>query len=312
VSGATLAASCVPGIVGTWPHSGTARARRAALAVALLLACLLAGAAAPDPAGAVELGISDSDAPTVLEPHWASLNLTRARIVVPYDVATTAGAAGIARRENFERYRANAAASGVSLLVVFAHSQDQPVPVAPSADQFAAGFAAFRASYPELTTFAAWNEPNNRDTGEYALGSQPQLAAEYWLRAQALCPTCTIAAGDFAGIPGDDAYVDAYQAHLAAAGADPAVWAFHAHSDVNRYQVLGVSDARVSRYYLSKLQGRWAGARIWIDEVGARFRDASGLVWGDASQRDATSLLLGLAALDPRIEAIYYYNFSNQ
>lgn len=253
----------------------------------------------------------------MLEPHWPSLALTRARVVVPYDIATTSGTAGTARRENFERYRENAAARGVELLVVFAHSQDIVAPdtgdpVAPTADQFAAGFAAFRARYPELTTFAAWNEPNNRDTSSYALGSQPQLAAEYWLRAQALCPSCTIVAGDFAGIPNDNAYVDAYQAHLAAAGANPAVWAFHAHSDVNRYQVLGVSDASISRYYLSKLQGQWAGSRIWIDEVGARFRDASGVVWGDASQRDATSLLLGLATLDPRIDAIYYYNFSNQ
>lgn len=296
------------GNVGTSPRSPLLAL------VALLIACLLG---APGAAQAVELGISDSDAPTVTESHWAGLGITRARVVVPYDVATTTGAAGIERRTNFESYRANARAAGVSLLVVFAPSQDVLAPgtndpVAPSADEFAAGFAAFRAAYPELTTIAPWNEPNNRDTRNYALGSQPQLAADYWLRAKAICPTdCLLVAGDFAGIPGDDAYVDAYQAHLAAAGAVPDVWAFHAHTDVNRFQVIGVSDAPVSRYYLSKLQGPWAGARIWIDEVGARFRDASGLVWGDVSQRDATSLLLGLASLDPRIEAIYYYNYSN-
>ena len=204
------------------------------------------------------------------------------------------------------------------MLVVFAPSQDVLAPgtsdpVAPSADEFAAAFAAFRASYPAVTTIAPWNEPNNRDTANYALGSNPQLAADYWLRAKAICPTdCTLVAGDFAGIPADDAYVDAYQAEIAAGGGNPPVWAFHAHSDVNRFQVVGASDAPVSRYYLSKLQGPWAGARIWIDEVGARFRDASGIVWGDASQRDATGLLLGLATLDPRIDAIYYFNYSNQ
>lgn len=284
----------------------------------MLLAVALAAALAAAPAGAVELGISDSDAPTVTEPFWTGLHVTRARIVVPYDIATTAGSAGVQRRDGFERYRAAAAAAGVSLLVVFAPSADVRAPgtndpVAPSADEFAAGFAAFRASYPELTTFAPWNEPNNRDTSNYALGNDPALAADYWLRAQQICPIdCTLLAGDFAGIPGDDAYVDAYQAELAANGAVPGVWAFHAHSDVNRFQVLGVSDAPVSRYYLSKLQGPWAGSRIWIDEVGARFRDADGLVWGDASQRDAAGLLLGLATLDPRIDAIYYYNYSNQ
>lgn len=281
--------------------------------VACALAVLVATAA---PAGAVELGISDSDAPTVVEPFWAGLHVDRARIVVPYDVATTTGTAGTQRRESFEDYRANAAAKGVRLLVVFGPSADIRAPgtndpVAPSADDFAAAFAAFRARYPDVTTIAPWNEPNNRDTNGYPLGSDPQLAADYWLRAQAICPAdCTLVAGDFAGIPGDDGYVDAYQAELGSAR--PAVWAFHAHSDVNRFQVVGASDARVTRYYLSKLQGPWAGARIWIDEVGARFRDASGLVWGDASQRDSAELLLGLATLDPRIEAIYYYNYSNQ
>jgi hypothetical protein len=285
--------------VGTSPHR----------ALPLVLACLIAAALAA-PAGAVELGVSDSDAPTTAEPFWAGLNVTRARVVVPYDVATTSGAAGTQRRESFERYLANASAAGVTPLVVFASSQDVRAPgtgdpLAPSADDFAAGFAAFRASYPEVTTIAPWNEPNNRDTSNFALGSQPRLAAAYWLRAKQLCPSaCTLLAGDFAGIPGDDAYVDAYQAELAANGAVPDLWAFHAYTDVNRFQVVGASDAPVTRYYLSKLQGPWAASRVWIDEVGARYRDASGLVWGDASQRDAAGLLLGLATLDPRIDAI--------
>jgi hypothetical protein len=288
-------------------------------ALLLVVACLLAATAVvAAPAGAVELGISDSDAPTTTEPFWSGLGISRARIVVPYDIATTSGAAGLQRRDDFERYLVNARAAGVSVLVVFAPSQDVRAPgtgdpVAPSADEFAAAFAAFRARYPDVTTIAPWNEPNNRDTSSYALGSQPQLAADYWLRAKQLCPTaCTLLAGDFAGIPGDDDYVNAYQAELAANGAVPDVWAFHAYTDVNRFQVVGASDAPVTRYYLSKLQGPWAGARIWIDEVGARYRDASGLIWGDASQRDAAGLLLGLATLDPRIDAIYYFNYSNQ
>ncbi|HEU4702811.1 MAG TPA: hypothetical protein VFS37_10040 [Conexibacter sp.] len=293
--------------MGTWRHRTTA--------LGALLIALLAAAA---PAGALELGVSDSDSSTLAEPFWSALGVARVRIVVPYDVAVTSGTAGAQRRADFEAYLAGAASAGVTPLVVFAPSQDVRAPgtgdpLAPSADEFAAAFAAFRTSYPAVTTIAPWNEPNNRDTRNYALGSQPQLAAQYWLRAKQVCPSaCTLVAGDFAGIPGDDAYVDAYQAELAANGAVPDVWAFHAYTDVNRFQVVGASDAPVTRYYLSKLQGPWAGARIWIDEVGARYRDASGVIWGDASQRDAASLLLGLATLDPRVDAIYYYNYSNR
>ncbi len=118
-------------------------------------------------------------------------------------------------------------------------------------------------------------------------------------------------AGDFAGIAGDDAYFDAYAAALN--GAIPSVWAFHDHGDVNSFQTPnGTDSARVARYYLSKLQGPYANARIWINEVGARYRDVTGQLWGDDSQAVATQFLLGLATLDPRIDRIYYYNFSNQ
>ncbi|MGN6187500.1 MAG: hypothetical protein ACTHOE_01265 [Conexibacter sp.] len=284
----------------------------------MLGALLLALLAAAPAAHAVELGISDSDSATLTDPSWSGLAVRRVRIVVPYDVATTSGTAGAQRRADFESYLDEAERAGVTPLVAFAASQDVRAPdtgdpIAPSADQFAAAFAAFRARYPQVTTIAPWNEPNNRDASSYPLGSQPQLAADYWLRAKQVCPSaCTLVAGEFAGIPGDDAYVDAYQAELAAAGEVPDVWSFHAYTDVNRFQVVGASDAPVTRYYLSKLQGAWASAPVWIDEVGARWRDASGLVWGDASQRDATSLLLGLATLDPRIAAIYYYNWSNR
>lgn len=295
-----------------WVCVGTSSHR--ALSLVLALIALLVAA----PAAALELGISDSDSSTLAEPAWSGLGITRVRIVVPYDVAITNGTAGAQRRADFESYLAGVARAGVTPLVAFAPSQDVRAPgtgdpLAPSADEFAAAFAAFRARYPQVTTIAPWNEPNNRDTSNYALGGQPQLAADYWLRAKQVCPSaCTLVAGDFAGIPGDDAYVDAYQAELAAAGAVPDVWAFHAYTDVNRFQVVGASDAPVTRFYLSKLQGPWAGARVWIDEVGARYRDASGLVWGDASQRDAASLVLGLATLDPRIDAVYYYNYANR
>lgn len=76
----------------------------------------------------MELGIADSDAPTVTERWWDGLGVGRARLVVPWDVATTTGGAGARRREQFEAYRDNAAAKGVALLVVFGASADRRDP----------------------------------------------------------------------------------------------------------------------------------------------------------------------------------------
>lgn len=288
----------------------TAQVRRLLLAIAAIACGLLA--LAPGAAPALEVGIADSNAGTVDEPHWGGLGINRIRLVVPYDVALMRPDAR--RRREFEALRASANAKGVHLFVVFGPSVEvrapDGYPLAPSVDEFGAAFAAFRQLYPEITTFGPWNEPNNPDASQYPLSWNPQLAADYWHRAQALCPTCTIVAGNFAGIVNDDWFVDAYLARLG--GAVPAVWSFHAHGDVNSFQAEGPDDARVARYYLGKLQGQWAGGRIWIDEIGARFRDGGGYVWGDESQALATQFLLGIASLDPRIDAIYYYNYSNQ
>ena len=121
----------------------------------------------------------------------------------------------------------------MSVFVVFAPSQDVRAPdtgdpIAPSADEFAAAFAAFRARYPDVTTIAPGT---SRTTAT--------RAATRSARTRSWRPTTGCArsdlpdrvhavAGDFAGIPGDDEYVDAYQAELAANGAVPDVWAFHA------------------------------------------------------------------------------------
>ncbi len=298
--------------------TGCAR-RRVPLAAALLaslLAAIIIASAAAAPARAVELGIADSNATTLAERWWDGLAVQRVRVVLPYDVALeSVGAAGARRREEFDQLRESAAAKGVALTVSFGASADLRAPsgaaLAPTAQQFAEGFAAFRNAYPDITEISPWNEPNNPDGQTYPLASDPALAAQLFLIVQSRCPTCTVIAGDFAGIAGDDAYFNAYAAGLQ--GAIPAVWAFHDHGDVNSFQTPNGSDsARVARYYLSKLQGPYANARIWINEVGARYRDAGGQLWGDDSQAQATQFLLGLATLDPRIDRIYYYNFSNQ
>jgi len=287
------------------------RSRGAAWRAGLLTALLFALFAAP--AQALDLGISDSDDTTFAEPYWPGLHVGLARAVLPWDVALSQ-AAKDPRKVEFDRYVASARAHGVTPMVAFEASPRLKAsdggPMAPSAEQFDAAFRAFRGAYPDVTRIAPWNEPNRSDTTINPLRGDPGLAARYWLTAQGDCPTCTVVAGEFAGQLDDDPYVDAYEAALGSAR--PAVWAFHAHGDVNDFQSGLASDARTSRFYLRKLSGAFAGSDVWIDEVGARWRDASRKIWGDDSQRRSTSFLLGLATLSPRVKAIYYYNYSNE
>jgi hypothetical protein len=81
------------------------------------------------------------------------------------------------------------------------------------------------------------------------------------------------------------------------------VWSFHAHLDTID------ATAPATRFFARTLP---AGARLWVDEAGAYFRDAGGVVRGDDAQRAGLSRLLGLKAIAPGLQRLYYYNLSNQ
>ncbi|HEX2104060.1 MAG TPA: hypothetical protein VHF51_10445 [Solirubrobacteraceae bacterium] len=232
--------------------------------------------------------------------------------------APTAGTPAGDRRIEFDQWVTDAASVGVRPLVAFEASRDPAkrtsagLPRAPTVTEYSSAMTAFLRAYPTVRQLAPWNEPNFSGSSNPLSGS-PSLAASYYRELVSVCAReragCTVAAGDFAGVPGD-AYVGSYQAALGSAR--PAVWAFHAHTDANRFQAGTDDSAPATRFFLGKLGGRWANSQLWIDEVGAYFRDANGKVWGDDSQRATTSFILGLSSLSSRISRIYYYNFSNE
>jgi len=290
-----------------------------ALLAALAAALLLAGA--PGAEAGVRVGIADSDGDTFVDPAWRDLGVHLGRAVVPYDVALTPPVPGSPagdRRIEFDEWVRNAAAAGVRPLVAFEASRDPAkrtpdgLPIAPTVDEFSAAMSAFIRGYPSVRQLAPWNEPNFRGSSNPLAGS-PSLAASYYVTLVATCRQervrCLVAAGEFAGIPGDP-YIDSYKAALG--NVRPRIWSFHAHTDANRFQAGTDASAPATRFFLDQLDGWRPRPQFWIDEVGAYFRDASGKVWGDDSQRATTSFILGLSSLSPQIRRIYYYNLSNE
>jgi len=271
--------------------------RRAAAAVVLLAVGLPASAQAK-----LTVGVADSDSATFGDPGWAGLHVRLARAVAPWDVALTDPTAQTPagdRRRELDAWVAAAQATGARMLVTFETSADPARPGAPSPDDYAAAMRSFVQTYPGVRDLAPWNEPNLREqTNPYV--DDPAGAAALWGVLIQACPGCTVAAGEFAGIPGDP-YVGAYRAALGAAR--PAVWSFHAHIDAID------PTAPATRFFAGTLP---AGARLWVDEAGAYFRDARGVVDGDAAQRAGTARLLGLPEIAPRLQRLYYYNLDNQ
>jgi hypothetical protein len=273
--------------------------------LAAILALLIA---APAASAAPKVGIADSDAATFTDPSWAGLRVSLGRAVVPYDVALTRPVAGTPAgdaRLVFDAWVANAGQAGVAPMVAFSTSLG-PNQAAPSPARYQRAMRAFLRTYPSVRTLAPWNEPNFRSAGANPLVHKPKLAARYYELLTAACGRCRIAAGEFAGIP-DDPYVKRYLRALGATS--PRLWGVHTHGDANQFQNGSNPDAPDTHYFLKALPGR---APIWIDEVGAYYRDATGKVWGDQSQQQTVQFILGLGALSPRIKRIYYYNLSNQ
>src|SRR5687768_8072251 len=81
------------------------------------------------------VGISDSDPETFTHPSWAGMNVHRARVVVPWDVAQRPP--GNARRVKFEAWLAAAAAAGVEPYVTLG-----PSDLLKSGDKFRAPSAS--------------------------------------------------------------------------------------------------------------------------------------------------------------------------
>jgi len=249
------------------------------------------------------LGIADSDSATFTDPAWAGLNVRYARAVVPWDVALTdpnAPTAAGARRADFDRWVAAAAAAGVRPLVTFERSLDPSRAGKPTLAVYTQAMQAFVAGYTSVRDLAPWNEPNFRDASFNPYAGDPAGAAALWPALQSACPGCIVAAGEFAGIPGDP-YVAQYREALGTQ--QPAVWSYHAHLDAES------ATAPVTRFFATALP---ATARLWIDEAGAYFRDASGRIDGDGAQRTGAQRLLGVRTVAPRVDRLYYYNLDNQ
>lgn len=279
------------------------------------------------------VGISDSDAETFTHPAWDGLNVIRARVVVPYDVAQRP--ANDARRLKFEAWLQAAAAKSVERYVTLGPSDLRKAAngkyLAPTDVEFRAAFEAFHATYPAITLVGAWNEPNfpNSVLQSGVPLDQPTCASEdlehcgplraafYYRLVVSICPDCTVAAGEFDATP-NDPYWDRYRIFLR--GHRPKLWSIHPHHDANRYQASGAHcvpgdqgcTTRTFVNWLGGLDSSWDVGHIWLTEVGAFYRNADGRVFGDVSQRDTTKFILRLPNLSGRITRIYYYNYTNQ
>jgi hypothetical protein len=248
----------------------------------------------PAGASALTVGLGDQHPWAYADPRLRALGLEVARIVVPWDAARTEPAAVQAQLDAIR-------AAGMAPHVAFEHRRSDHCPgspcVVPSAAEYRAAVAAFHGRFPQVTTFTTWNEANHQSQ---PVASRPETVAGYYAQLRAVCPACTVVAGD---VLDSGSYVRWLQRFRAAAPGDPQLWGLHDYGDATYGTTTG-TDA-----VLAAVPGT-----LWIEETGGivTLRNAAGRATLPASEPRAAAAIdqaFAIARTRPRIARMYVYQW---
>jgi hypothetical protein len=208
---------------------------------------LLAMAAFPAGARAATIGLSDQDPGAFTDARLRGLHLGYARLVVPWDAAST-------EPDGVQAWLSAVAAAGLQPHVAFEHARGMRCPdapcSAPSRAAYRAAVRSFVARFPQVRTYTTWNEANHVSQ---PVASQPEAVAGYYDELRAACPSCTVVAGD---VLDSGSYIRWIERFRAATKTQPRLWGLHNYSDVTYGRTTG-TDAM-----LAAVPGT-----LWIEET---------------------------------------------
>jgi hypothetical protein len=279
---AVLAVAAAGVAVGLWGGSEPPRQRAAPTATVARPPTATAPGRPP-----LIVGIGEQQAAMFSDLRFRELGIGNARLVIAYD----------AMRVGFERQLADlwvgeARRAGVEPFITFGHSRVHPERL-PSVREFRAAFRAFRARYPDVRVYAAWNEINHdgQPTSDH-----PERAAAYYNVVKRECGGCIVVAGDVLDQSGMVGYLRRYKRHLEG---EPQAWGLHNYTDVNRFRSRGL------RAMLRAVSGD-----IWLTETGGLVQLADRLSRDEHRAARATGYALRLARAHPRVTRLYLYNWT--
>lgn len=259
--------------------------RRLAVLLPLLFLLVCASAQAKP-----VLGIADQKPEALDDPRLKALDLSYARLYVPWDVLKEPNSLRLT-----DAWLAAAERDGLEPLLTIARSRIRGREgVRPTPKALAAEVVKWRKRWPgQVKTLSTWNEAN--------LGQSPELVASWWLAVRRVCPGCTVLGADLL----DEPKVLSWAARFVkAAKRSPKIWGLHAYNDANTFST------KVTKALLKGLKGD-----IWLTETGGVATRSKPIYafkgCGVAHQTKATSFLLDkIAKVSPRIKRIYVFNWN--
>ena len=245
--------------------------------------------AVPAAKAAVPVGLADQHADALVDPRLQALGLRSARIVAAWDAALTPS-------PELDAWLRTAHDLGLDAYVTFGppRGQDcQPGPCAlPSPSALRVAFTAFRARWPWVTAFGAWNEGNHP---AQPTANAPSAAARLYEVLAEVCPGCRIAAAELLDIDGMLAWLRRFRGALTR---EPALWGLHNYGDVTRGRT------ELTEALLAAVPGE-----VWVTETGGLVQTAR---WPYDEERARLGVQRALALADAhpdRIGRVFIYQW---
>lgn len=263
------------------------------------------GTAVPAASAAVVIGIGDGNPTMFSDPRFATLKITTARDVIPWDIVTRKADKG--DLTYFRSWLSAAQAAHVSPLISFGADYTNPAAnYVPTVGQYTTAVKAFLKDFPQVKYYTAWNEP---DFSYRSLARNPGLAANYFNSLWGLCRGhCTVLAGDVYLPATGTAFIDHaaatlkpwLSAYVKGLHHKPAGWALHDYTEIR-----GRNTSQL-RILMSLTKGP-----IWLDETGGVLRRGHWTYKNQSATAAAKdeSYLLSLTKRYHRIARIYHYQW---
>ena len=251
---------------------------RLLLVLSLLIALAVPAAASARPT----VGIGDNH-PTVF--HDRSMlklkHLKTARVVLPWDWYKDPYAIG-----QLDAWVKAVGAARMRPLIVFNRNWGpNGRRRIPPLREYVTSFKLFRARYPRIHEFSAWNEPNAPEQPFYR---KPAQAAKFYNAMRAACRKCTVLAGDVNDSKNIVPWVNAYKKRVK----HVKVWALHNYKD-------STVKRGTTRVFLRLVRGP-----VWLTETGG-LTNRGGL----KGQARAVKRVFALARANKRIKRVYFYQW---
>jgi hypothetical protein len=262
------------------------------------------GATSPSTAantGAV-IGIGDNKTDVFTDPRFVALGITQIRDDVPWDVLRSAYT-----RNRLAAWLAGARADHLTPLISFDHSgRPGKQRSLPSVAQYSDAFVKLHRLYPWVTEFITWDEANFYSE---PTANNPQRVVDYYDAIRGACPQCTVLAADLLDIDNPRyAVPEVKWAHefIADAHTQPPYWA------LNDYVGANDLDAHSTLQLLGAVKGN-----VWLTETAGIVSDRAhaGVASAASLNHEAVVdhfILHTLAALSPRIQRVYLYEWNAQ